>query len=118
VKWVTPTLWSVVLVAGLAAPAAAPLAGCSSCDLRIKTGALPNGVVGVFYDRQLNSECGGDVWFVDEGNLPPGIGLLNDGELRGVPTLAGTFTFTIGVFDFGSGDSASKGFALIVDPST
>ena len=87
-------------------------AGCG-CDLEIATRALPDGVVGVAYSFELDSHCGGDGWFLDSGTLPPGIGLRDDGTLRGVPTQAGTFLFTIGVFDF-DGDHASKGFALTV----
>ena len=88
--------------------------GCSDCDLQIDTGALADGVVGVFYDFGLHSDCGGDFWVLTDGNLPPGIGLLQAGELRGVPTTAGNFHFTLAVIDDDSGDTAFKGFALTV----
>jgi hypothetical protein len=114
VKWAKRVVWLTIVVSAFAAPAAAPLAGCGGCDTRITTAALPDGMVGVFYQLQLHSDCGGDVWFLDEGNLPPGVGLLDNGKLRGVPTVAGAFSFTIGVVDFGSGDRASKGFLMTV----
>jgi len=73
--------------------------------------------VGVRYNFGLRSDCGGDVWFLEAGTLPPGIGLIDTGQLVGVPTLAGVFTFTVGVFDYPSGDTAYKGFALTVAPA-
>ena len=91
--------------------------GCSDCGTSITTGSLPDGAVGVSYFLELNSDCGGDVWFVQSGLLPPGISLQDTGKLRGVPTLEGTYPFTIGVFDYASGDAAYKGFAMTVDPA-
>jgi len=89
--------------------------GCSDCDLNIDTAALADGFVGVFYDFGLHSDCGGDFWFLQDGNLPPGIGLLERGELRGTPTTAGDFHFTLGVVDDDSHETAFKGFALQVN---
>src|SRR5690242_8602516 len=83
--------------------------GCSDCDLRVSTRMLPDATVGIRYDVPLTSNCGGDAWFLQTGSLPPGIGLEEDGELAGIPTLVGTYTFTVGVFDFGSGATAYKG---------
>ena len=87
--------------------------GCG-CDLEITTGSLPDAVVNKSYAVELDSHCGGDTWFLASGDLPPGIGLHSDGDLEGVPTLPGMFNFTIGVFDFDSGDEAFKGFTLTV----
>lgn len=52
-----------------------------------------------------------------EGGAPPGIQLQSDGDVRGIPTAIGAFNFTIGVFDFQRGDTAFKGFQLIVVPA-
>lgn len=93
------------------------LPACSDCDLSVKTTSLPNGVVGVSYRAQLYSHCGGDIWFIQAGNLAPGIGLNDDGDLQGVPTRSGIYTFTVGVFDFGSGETAYQGLAIQVDPA-
>jgi hypothetical protein len=90
--------------------------GCSDCDLRVSTRMLPDAVVGIRYDVPLTSNCGGDAWFLQTGTLPPGIGLEEDGDLAGIPTLTGTYTFTVGVFDFPTGATAFKGFSLTVDP--
>ena len=96
--------------------AGAALAGCSDCDLSVSTTALPDGIVGVAYAANLDSDCGGDFWFTND-SLPPGINLNSDGDLRGVPSLAGVFTFTVGVYDFGSGQTAFGGLALRVRPA-
>ncbi|MFN8640649.1 MAG: putative Ig domain-containing protein [Candidatus Binatia bacterium] len=89
--------------------------GCSDCDLRVSTRMLPDATVGIRYDVPLTSNCGGDAWFLQTGSLPPGIGLEDDGELAGIPTLAGTYTFTVGVFDYPSGATAYKGLSITVD---
>ena len=91
--------------------------GCSDCDLRVSTRMLPDATVGIRYDVPLTSNCGGDAWFLQTGTLPPGIGLEEDGELAGIPTLTGTYTFTVGVFDFPSGAIAYKGLSITVDPA-
>jgi hypothetical protein len=89
--------------------------GCSDCDLRVSTRMLPSATVGIRYDVPLTSNCGGDAWFLQTGTLPPGIGLEEDGELAGIPTLAGTYTFTVAVVDFPSGSAAFKGLSITVD---
>jgi hypothetical protein len=87
--------------------------GCSDCDVKITTDSLPDGVVGVDYRFQFDSDCGGDFWDIEFGSLPPGIELQDDGDLRGAPTVAGSFVFTVSVFDF-DGHESSKGFSLTV----
>jgi hypothetical protein len=106
-------LWMTRLVAVSALLSGGP--ACSDCSLSISTHSLPNGTVGVRYFAALNSQCGGDTWFIQTGELPPGIGLQDNGDIQGTPTVAGLFTFTVGVFDFGSGETAFKGFSLEVD---
>ena len=91
--------------------------GCSNCDLAVSTNSLPDAAVGVRYNRSLSSSCGGDAWFLQTGSLPPGIGLQEDGDLSGVPTLVGLYTFTVGVFDFRYGATAYKGLSILVAPS-
>lgn len=91
--------------------------GCSDCDLRVSTTMLPNATVGIRYKAPLSSDCGGDAWFLQTGILPPGIGLEEDGDLAGVPTLPGLYTFTVGVFDYPSGETAYKGLSITVDPA-
>ena len=100
----------------VALPLGGPL-GCDGCSTSISTSELPDGVVGEDYFVQLDSDCGGDQWFIDEGILPPGIALSNGGKLTGAPTLPGIYAFTIGVVDYDDGDSAFRGFALTVLPA-
>lgn len=107
--------WIVWL--GLAAAIAGGAPGCSECNLRISTVALPDGIVGVAYTAGLNSVCGGNVWFLPAGSsLPPGIGLTSAGVLRGVPQSAGAFSFSVAVFDYDSGQTAYRGLSLTVAP--
>lgn len=108
---------TIGVVLGLLILAVVPL-GCSDCDVEIVTSTLPDGTVGVPYSFRVVSDCGGDFWFLNQGNLPPGIGLLDSGVLRGTPTNAGTSTFTLGVIDSDSGDRAFKGFSFTIDPAS
>ena len=102
---VTVTLLSLALVA------------CDPCELTIVTGHLPDGVAGQPYFFELQEECGGDVWFLADGSLPPGISLTDDGVLAGSPSHAGEFLFTIGLEDF-YGNQVVKGFSLTIrDPA-
>ena len=100
----------------VALPLGGPVA-CDGCSTSISTSELPDGVVGEQYFVQLDSDCGGDQWFLDEGILPPGIALSNGGKLTGTPLLPGLYTFTIGVVDYDDGDYAFRGFALTVLPA-
>jgi hypothetical protein len=106
----------VVALLVVALPLGGPL-GCDGCSTSIATSSLPDAVVGEDYFVQLDSDCGGDQWFIDEGILPPGIALSNGGKLTGAPTLPGIYAFTVGVVDDDDGDFAFRGFALTVLPA-
>lgn len=110
-------LVACVVAASIFASGLASGWGCSNCDLAVSTTSLPDAAVGVRYNRSLSSSCGGDAWFLQTGSLPPGIGLQEDGDLAGVPTLVGLYTFTVGVFDYSSGEAAYKGLSIAVAPS-
>ena len=85
------------------------------CELEIETDALPDGTVGQFYAFELDSDCGGDFWFLRSGNLPPGIALEDDGDLVGTPTRRGEFIFTVGLEDLFTGELVFKGFVLTIN---
>lgn len=87
--------------------------GCDNhCDLEVTTSQLPDGVEDQGYAFNLESECGGDVWGLTDGSsLPPGITLNEDGELRGTPSVPGTFFFTVEVIDFHQFDLTEVAFA-------
>ena len=82
----------------------------------ITTTSLPNGSVGTSYNQTLLA-TGGIAPYVFQdlaGGLPPGI-LLNgsDGELTGIPTMAGSYTFSVKVFDSQLLNSSST-FTIVI----
>jgi uncharacterized protein (TIGR03437 family) len=68
----------------------------NSTTLTITTTSLPNGTVGQNYTSTL-SATGGTTpysYALLSGNLPPGLNLLSNGTISGVPTTTGAYTFT------------------------
>lgn len=63
--------------------------------------ALPNGTVNVFYDQQLTASGGGGgpYQFGFINGLPPNLFVTVDGRLLGAPTTAGTYSFSVPVFE-------------------
>ncbi len=108
-----------VLIGLMCALLLAGMMGCDDAeDLVILTEQLPNGRVGVAYGFVLQVEGDADEFILVSGTLPPGISFTIDGEFEGIPTDAGTFTFTIEVIDFSRGgirDRVSKGFSLVIE---
>ena len=51
---------------------------------------------------------------VPSGSLPPGLTLYSDGGIRGVPTTAGTYTFTVSLV--ASSGSASQAYSITISP--
>jgi hypothetical protein len=93
--------------------------GCDNDDeLEIVTDTLPNGIVGARYFFEFETDGDADVFRLVSGDLPPGLGLADDGELSGIPTTPGTFFFTIEVLnlDFEGFilESVAKGFSLAI----
>jgi hypothetical protein len=66
----------------------------------IQTAPLPNAATGSQY-TQLFSATGGLPAYTwsSTGNLPPGLVLLSNGTLSGIPTSAGTYSFTVRATD-------------------
>ncbi len=108
---------AALLRLALAAALAGTLQACADCTLSVSTTSLPSGVVGVRYFAELDSDCGGDDWFYQSGDLPPGIGVQINGDVQGVPNTAGLYIFTVLVLDYGSGEAASQGLAIQIDPA-
>jgi trimeric autotransporter adhesin len=95
----------------------------SASELMIVTSSpLPGGTAGVQYSQSLAATRGAtpyNSWIVTAGSLPPGITLttLNgDGFLNGVPTSAGSYSFTAEVTD-SSNARAFKQFSLTINPT-
>jgi len=79
---------------------------------------LTNGRVGQFYE--IGVFPGGGVppytWSHVAGTLPPGLSVqASPGRVRGTPTTAGTFTFTLRVDD-SSGQFATRQFSITILP--
>jgi hypothetical protein len=86
-------------------------------QLSITNSNLPSGRVGMSYGASLNATGGAAPyhWSVTEGALPNGLTLEDDGSFSGVPTAAGTFTFTVKVTDSSTvPKSASKQLSIAV----
>ena len=65
------------------------------------SGGLQSGTAGQAYDTYLGVSGGAQpyTWSLTGGRLPPGLTLSSAGELAGVPTTTGTFSFTYAVND-------------------
>ena len=68
--------------------------------LSIKTSSLSNGNSGKIYSQTLEAEVEGVnwpvKWKINDGELPDGLELYGEtGEISGVPTVNGTFSFTV-----------------------
>ena len=88
---------------------------------------LPDAQVGVPYEVTIsisqNRTPAGDI-SLSEGMLPPGLELVyvkaeDTAKITGTPTEAGTFTFTISVWCFGTneaGQTGEKQYTIVVVP--
>lgn len=89
-------------------------------ELLITTANLHGGVVGVAYSAAALAAIGGTgsgyLWSVAPGsNLPPGLSLSPAGIISGVPSVEGSFTFTVRVEEQGA--IATRAFSLLVLPA-
>ncbi len=86
--------------------------------LRITTPTLPSARLGQYYSTQLNSEGGATpyVYFLQSGQIPPGLNLGFNGVFSGTPNTAGNFSFTVRVID-SSNQSAEANFNIAVNSS-
>jgi hypothetical protein len=67
----------------------------------ITTTTLSSGTVGLAYSSTLSGQNGTTPykWSISGGKLPAGLGLSLTGTITGVPTAAGTFSFTVELTD-------------------
>ena len=85
----------------------------------ITSDSLPRGVVGVPFSFTLAASGGQGLytWSVVTGALPAGVTLdAATGQIRGTPTAAGTFTFSVRVTD-GRGGTGDKALTIVVAPA-
>jgi|GEM_PF-3992269 len=83
--------------------------------LSITTVELPTASRLGFYREPLHAAggVGRYSWSLQGGSLPPGLNLLGEGVVAGVPTAAGSYSFTVRVRD-GAGHSVAKTLTLRV----
>ena len=69
--------------------------------LTVTTDSLPAGELAVGYGWDLTASGGRTLyhWSLESGSLPDGLTLNGRGEISGMPTMAGTFAFTVRVSD-------------------
>ncbi len=83
--------------------------------LQISTPGLPQAQQGNSYNAVFSATGGTQpyIWSVTGGTLPTGLTLNGSGDLAGVPTTAGNFTFTVTVLDANKA-TASGSFSVNV----
>lgn len=94
-----------------------PVSGPNAPD--IVGGQLADGRRGVLYTHQFQASSGVPPYrfHLAQGALPPGMGLQDSGSLSGVPGIAGTYQFRVGVTGL-NGSSSEAGYVLrIVEPT-
>ena len=85
--------------------------------ITVNPATLPNGTVGSSYSQNLSAVGGGIPHsFTFSGTLPNGVTLANDGVLSGVPTVAGTFNFTVTATDT-STCTGSQSYTVTINPA-
>jgi hypothetical protein len=79
---------------------------------------LPGATVGVTYSEPLQAASGTlpYTWSVSSGSPPSGLVLQTNGDLSGIPTTAGTFTFTVQVTD-NLKNQASEQLSITIAPA-
>ncbi len=88
--------------------------------LRVATDTLPNAKKDSAYSVFLAGAGGAKpyTWQLASGTLPTGISLNGiTGNLKGTPTVSGSFTFTLRIAGSGSSGTAEKTFSLLVKSS-
>jgi len=101
-------------VAVTAGPAAS--VGISDAVLAVSPETLTDGVIGATYDQTITATgaIGAVTFSVTTGALPPGLSLTPAGILTGVPTLPGSYPFTVRA-DQDNGCSASRVYTITVN---
>jgi hypothetical protein len=87
--------------------------------LTITTSSLPNGTVNSAYSATLQSAGGtGTItWSLAQGSLPLGLNLSGTGAITGLPTTAGTSSFTVAATDSSTPpQTKTQGLSITVNP--
>lgn len=89
--------------------------------LSVTTSSLPGGSEGAQYSQTLAATGGSPAytWSVNSGSLPPGLTLAPSGVLSGLPTTAGSYSFTVQVVDSGGDMAQSQNLSVTISaPAT
>jgi subtilisin family serine protease len=95
-----------------------------SIDVRgpvaVSTASLPDGAVGAAYSQTLAASGGKTpyTWSLASGSLPAGLTLGANGTISGVPTTAGTATFSVQASDSGNPTRTSPARSLSITISS
>ncbi len=84
--------------------------------MTITTATVPDGTVNTLYSNTPLSVSGGTanyLWNTKNADLPPGMSLSLLGVLRGTPTVAGTYAFTVTVRD-SYGQTADRPLSIVI----
>lgn len=87
----------------------------SGAALTVTTASLPNGTPGTQYSQNLAASGGTTpyTWSLASGTLTPGLQLSAAGAITGIPTTAGTSTFSVRVTD-AAGGSATANYSITI----
>lgn len=112
----TPGTYQVRVTAGAGqATFNVTVQGGVAAQLSITTTTLPNGAVGVVYNRSL-AVTGGTppyTWSLAAGQLPAGLTLSPNGVISGTPSVTGASNITVQVQD-GAGAVATRALSLAI----
>ncbi len=92
-------------------------AGCPTISL-LPAPPLPQGTEGVTYSRTItaNGGTGSYTFSVTDGSLPTGLSPITSGGLiSGMPTAAGTFTFTVTATDTTTGCTGLQAYTIVIN---
>jgi Putative Ig domain len=86
--------------------------------IQINCTTPPHGTVGSDYSTTLTGEGGTKpyTWSVISGTVPPGLTLLSNGTISGMPTKAGTYTFVVKIVD-STGLTTTQAMTITIDPA-
>ncbi len=93
--------------------------GCPT--ITVNPATLPNGTLGTAYSQtvtQTGGGTGGYTFTVTSGTLPNGLTLGTNGTLSGIPTLVGSYTFTVTATGTQSTCTGTRTYTIVISCPT